>query len=99
MCVFLGGVATITTYIEKQNCLRPTVLCFFASHWTENKIHLIFLYPTGQVRVTMEEDLGVVDFYPSAEVGVVYIPEGEIVAGPTYRRKLCKLRKVLFLPC
>lgn len=42
-----------------------------------------------------EDNLGVVDFYPSSEVGAVYITEGELASGTTYRRKLVKLRKVI----
>ena len=41
-----------------------------------------------------EDRLGVVDFHPSSEMGVVYITEAELVTGNLYKRKVAKLRRV-----
>ena len=41
-----------------------------------------------------EETLGVTDFFPSGDMVVVYITEGDLVAGTLYKKKLVKLRKV-----
>lgn len=49
---------------------------------------------TGKLNILYEEDSSVVDFYPSNNVGVVYIAEGDLVAGYAYKRRLAKLRKV-----
>ena len=48
----------------------------------------------GSVNVVYEENLGVVDFHPSKDVGIVYVSEADLVSGQTYKRKLVKLRKV-----
>ncbi|XP_072013662.1 Fanconi anemia core complex-associated protein 24-like [Amphiura filiformis] len=40
-----------------------------------------------------EDGLGVVDFHPSGDVAVIYLPETDLVAGTAYRRKLVKLHK------
>ena len=50
---------------------------------------------SGKVRVSLEDGLGIIDFYPSNTVGIVYLHEGEIVTGTSYRKKLVKLRKVV----
>ena len=41
-----------------------------------------------------EDRLGVVDFHPSSDMAVVYLPEADLVAGSSYKRKLAKLRMV-----
>ena len=38
--------------------------------------------------------MGVVDFHPSSDVGVVYLTEADLV-GDSYKAKLLKLAKVL----
>ncbi|KAI0228486.1 Fanconi anemia core complex-associated protein 24 [Lamellibrachia satsuma] len=48
----------------------------------------------GQVNILYEDDLSLLDFYPSAGMGVVYVTEADVVTGGyTYRSKLAKLRK------
>ncbi|XP_038070015.1 Fanconi anemia core complex-associated protein 24-like isoform X1 [Patiria miniata] len=47
----------------------------------------------GKLKVIMEDKLGVIDFHPSNEAGVVYISETDLVAGSGYKQKLAKLRK------
>ena len=49
---------------------------------------------TVGVNVLYEDHLGVVDFHPSERMGVVYVSEGDLVAGTSYKRKLAKLRMV-----
>ena len=44
--------------------------------------------------VMHEDQLGVADFYPSSDIGIVYVSEADQVMGNMYRRKLAKLRKV-----
>ena len=46
------------------------------------------------VNVLFEDNLGVVDFHPSEHMGVVYVSEGDLVTGASYRRKIAKLRMV-----
>ena len=39
--------------------------------------------------------MGVLDFHPSTDVGLVYLTEADLVEGDTYKSKLNKLTKVL----
>ena len=48
----------------------------------------------GSVNVLYEDQLGVVDFHPSSNTAVLYISEGDLVMGQSYRRRVVKLRKV-----
>lgn len=52
----------------------------------------ISLLITGSIQVLYDDNLGLIDFYPSSNTGVVYITEAELVSN-SYRR-LAKLRKV-----
>lgn len=47
------------------------------------------------MQVLYDDNLGLVDFYPSSTNGVVYITEAEL-ASNNYRRRLAKLRKVKY---
>lgn len=49
----------------------------------------------GNVQVLFEENLGVVDFFPSSKIGVIFIREPELVSFSGQKKKLAKLRKVL----
>lgn len=40
--------------------------------------------------------MGVVDFNPSSDVGVVYLSEADLVGGYTYKGKLLKFAKASF---
>lgn len=53
----------------------------------------ISLLITGSIQVLYDDNLGLIDFYPSSNTGVVYITEAELVSN-SYRRRLAKLRKV-----
>ena len=44
----------------------------------------------------MDDHMGVLDFHPSTDVGVVYLTEADLVEGDSYKAKLYKLAKVLF---
>ena len=55
------------------------VVCFLESHGT----------------VQMDDNMGVLDFHPSTDVGLVYLTEADLVEGDTYKSKLNKLTKVL----
>ena len=44
--------------------------------------------------VQMDDSMGVLDFHPSTDVGVVYLTEADLVEGDTYKSKLNKLTKV-----
>jgi len=58
-------------------------------------LQLNLLTISGQVNVLYEDDLNLLDFYPSAGMGVVYVTEADVVTGGyTYRSKLATLRKV-----
>ena len=41
-----------------------------------------------------EDELGIVDFHPASDIGIVYLNEADLVTGSSYKRKLVKLRKV-----
>lgn len=58
-------------------------------------IYLFIL--VGGTQILYEDNLGMIDFYPSDRLGVVYISEAELVTGTGYRKKLAKLRKVVIL--
>ncbi|CAH1779124.1 unnamed protein product [Owenia fusiformis] len=47
----------------------------------------------GTVNVLYEEDLGVLDFKPSNDNGVVYIAEADLVGAINYKQRLVRLRK------
>jgi len=47
----------------------------------------------GSLNVLMDDQLGIVDFHPASDVGIVYVSEGDLAAGTLYKRKLVKLRK------
>ncbi|XP_022092071.1 Fanconi anemia core complex-associated protein 24-like [Acanthaster planci] len=47
----------------------------------------------GKLKVIIEDKLGVIDFHPSNDAGIVYISETDLVAGSGYKQKLAKLRK------
>lgn len=51
----------------------------------------------GNVRVLFDDNLGVVDFFPSSKLGIVYISEPELVTFSGQKKKLAKLRKVIIL--
>lgn len=42
-----------------------------------------------------EDNLGVVDFFPSSMIGVIFIREPELVSFSGQKKKLAKLRKVI----
>lgn len=49
----------------------------------------------GNVQVLFEDNLGVVDFFPSSKIGVIFIREPELVSFSGQKKKLAKLRKVI----
>lgn len=51
----------------------------------------------SSIQVLYDDNVGLIDFYPSASTGVVYITEAEL-ASNTYRRRLAKLRKANKVP-
>ncbi|XP_052068236.1 Fanconi anemia core complex-associated protein 24-like [Mytilus californianus] len=51
----------------------------------------------SSIQVLYDDNLGMVDFYPSPNTGVVYITEAELVSN-SYRRRLAKLRKANKIP-
>ena len=68
--------------------------CYATVHLYMSYFKTIFFFVAAKVNVLFEEDSSVVDFYPSTGTAVVYITEGDLVAGNMYRRRLAKLRKV-----
>ena len=54
----------------------------------------ISCYTENHVNVIIDSNLGIIDFYPSSGIGVVYLSEAELVSGTDYRAKLKKLAKV-----
>ncbi|KAM7432192.1 hypothetical protein ABFA07_017349 [Porites harrisoni] len=51
----------------------------------------------SHVTVQVDDCMGVLDFHPSLEVGVVYLTEADLVAGgDSYKSKLLKLAKASF---
>ncbi|KAJ8317851.1 hypothetical protein KUTeg_002942 [Tegillarca granosa] len=52
----------------------------------------------GGTQILYEDNLGMIDFYPSDHLGVVYISEADLVTGTGYRKKLAKLRKANTVP-
>ena len=51
---------------------------------------------SGRLKVVIEDNLGVIDFHPSNEAGVIYVSETDLVAGSNFKQKIAKLRKVRF---
>ncbi|VDI46159.1 fanconi anemia-associated protein [Mytilus galloprovincialis] len=51
----------------------------------------------SSIQVLYDDNLGLIDFYPSSNTGVVYITEAELVSN-SYRRRLAKLRKANMIP-
>ncbi|XP_071785611.1 Fanconi anemia core complex-associated protein 24-like [Asterias amurensis] len=47
----------------------------------------------GRLKVVIEDNLGVIDFHPSNEAGVIYVSETDLVAGSNFKQKIAKLRK------
>lgn len=47
----------------------------------------------GGINVLFQDQMGIVDFYPSGDSAVIYINEGDLVLGGSYKRKIVKLRK------
>ncbi|XP_074618306.1 Fanconi anemia core complex-associated protein 24-like [Acropora palmata] len=50
----------------------------------------------SHVTVQMDDNMGVLDFHPSSDVGVVYLTEADLLEGDTYKSKLNKLTKASF---
>ncbi|XP_074618304.1 Fanconi anemia core complex-associated protein 24-like isoform X4 [Acropora palmata] len=50
----------------------------------------------SHVTVQIDDNMGVLDFHPSTDVGVVYLTEADLVEGDTYKSKLNKLTKASF---
>ena len=48
----------------------------------------------NHVNIQMDNSMGVVDFNPSSDVGVVYLSEADLVGGYNYKEKLLKFGKV-----
>uniref|UniRef100_X2A7L9 Fanconi anemia core complex-associated protein 24 pseudonuclease domain-containing protein n=1 Tax=Capitella teleta TaxID=283909 RepID=X2A7L9_CAPTE len=44
------------------------------------------------VNVLYDDNIGILDFCPSENIGVIYVSEGDLLAGAAYKRKLAKLR-------
>ena len=63
------------------------------NHARVNIISVCHLH-AGGVNVLYEDNLGIVDFHPTNDVGVIYLSEANLVTGSSYKRKLVKLRKV-----
>ena len=55
--------------------------------------HFNFFKLSGSVNVIFD-DLGFLDFRPSAECGVVYLSESELIGGNSYKQRIIKLAKV-----
>lgn len=49
----------------------------------------------SHVNVQMDDHMGVIDFNPSTDVGVIYLTEADLVGGDPYKAKILKLAKVL----
>nr|XP_058944247.1 Fanconi anemia core complex-associated protein 24-like [Pocillopora verrucosa] len=50
----------------------------------------------NHVNIQMDDCMGVVDFNPSSDVGVVYLSEADLVGGYNYKEKLLKFGKASF---
>lgn len=51
----------------------------------------------SHVNVQMDDHMGVIDFNPSTDVGVIYLTEADLVGGDPYKAKILKLAKVLII--
>lgn len=49
----------------------------------------------SHVTVQIDDYMGVIDFHPSPDVGVLYLTEADLVGGYNYKGKLLKFAKVL----
>ena len=50
----------------------------------------------SHVNVQIDDCMGVIDFHPSSDVGVLYLTEADLVGGYNYKGKLLKFSKVLY---
>ena len=59
-----------------------------------NRALLIAWFSESHVTVQMDDCMGVIDFHPSSDVGVLYLTEADLVGGYSYKGKLLKFAKV-----
>lgn len=50
----------------------------------------------SHVNVQIDDCMGVIDFHPSSDVGVLYLTEADLVGGYNYKGKLLKFSKATF---
>ncbi|XP_033755152.1 Fanconi anemia core complex-associated protein 24-like [Pecten maximus] len=74
----------------KQNFKVPVGHIVICGKWRGSDLASVL---QGSVQVLYEDDLGLIDFYPTGNQGVVYLPEADLITSGTYKRKLAKLRK------
>ncbi|XP_060067536.1 Fanconi anemia core complex-associated protein 24-like [Ylistrum balloti] len=74
----------------KQTFKVPVGHIVICGKWRGSDLSAIL---QGGVQVLYEDGLGLIDFYPTGNLGVVYLPEADLITCGTYKRKLAKLRK------
>jgi len=58
---------------------------------------VLWCFVLSGIKIIYEENLGYIDFHPANHIGVVYAAEADLVTQVSVRRKLAKLRKVIYL--
>ena len=76
-----------------RSSLVPTALPPEVTKYTANSRNVLCCF-ADKLPVIFEDGLGVVDFHPSGDSAIIYLPEADLVSGNSYRRKLVKLHKV-----
>ncbi|XP_062573291.1 Fanconi anemia core complex-associated protein 24-like [Saccostrea cucullata] len=81
----------LSSLVEKTRNINVPIGHIIASQkWRNSELHYSL---QSNVQVLFEDDLGVVDFFPSSRLGVVYLTEPDLVAFSGQKKKLAKLRK------
>ncbi|XP_022319508.2 Fanconi anemia core complex-associated protein 24-like [Crassostrea virginica] len=81
----------LSSLVEKTHNINVPIGHIIASQkWKNSELHHAL---QSNVQVLFDDNLGVVDFFPSSKLGIVYISEPELVTFSGQKKKLAKLRK------
>ncbi|XP_048764115.1 Fanconi anemia core complex-associated protein 24-like [Ostrea edulis] len=81
----------LSSLVEKTcNLNVPIGHIIVSQKWRNSELHQRL---KSDVLVLFEDNLGMVDFYPSSRLGVVYITEPDLLTFSGHKKKLAKLRK------
>eukprot|EP00105_Crassostrea_gigas_P008796 XP_011423488.1 PREDICTED: Fanconi anemia core complex-associated protein 24 [Crassostrea gigas] len=90
-CIDHDDELDLSSLVDKtRNINVPIGHIIAAQRWKNSELHHTL---QSNVQVLFEENLGVVDFFPSSKIGVIFIREPELVSFSGQKKKLAKLRK------